>query len=118
MSNNKRQYQSIMDKNRERASESFFPKAWECMDCKGKISLYKDSFIPPCCGEGIVCYDCYSKDQTEIRCRLCNKRTLYVRIKAQFFRNIEETAWALTKRNSGSREKYQCEHEPRIAILV
>ena len=69
----------------------FFPKVWECLDCKSKISLNKDSFMPPCCAEALLCYECYANNQTDIRCRLCSKRTLYVRIKAVFFRSIEET---------------------------
>ena len=95
----------LLDTDGEVTRDSFFPKAWECMDCNDKISLYKDSYMPPCCGKGVVCYDCYTMNQSNIRCKLCNKRTLYVRIKAVFFRNIEETAWALTRNNPKRRYK-------------
>ena len=90
-------HRSIMDNESKVTVDKFFPKFWECLDCKEKISLTMDSFLPPCCGVGIVCFNCYTKEQKEIRCRLCGKETPFARIRAMFFRNVEETAWTLVE---------------------
>ena len=95
----------------------FFPEAWQCLDCKRKIPLDKDNFIPPCCGKGIVCYDCYTKDQQNIKCRLCNTRTLHVRISADFFKNIEDSAWALSSERMGDIECNNRKGSGELALL-
>ena len=63
-----------------------------------------------------MCYDCYANSQTDIRCRLCNKRTLYVRIKAIFFRSIEETIHEMISKmieEAGTANKTTSEAEMR-----
>ena len=87
---------------------TFCPEVFKCTKCQNKISLEYSSFMPPCCGIGLFCNGCARENQREM-CANCKKWGYCVKIEAQFFGNIEKTAWELVEkwgegRNDGIRE--------------
>ena len=67
----------------------FCPSAFKCMVCKIKVSLQYDSFMASCCGIGVVCHYCCT-ERNENKCHRCGEEICIFRIRARFFKSIED----------------------------